>query len=1064
MSQNYWYKDAVIYQLHVRSFQDSNGDGIGDFRGLMQRLDHFTELGVTALWLLPFYVSPLRDEGYDIADYRRVNPSYGTVEDFREFLKQAHARGLKVITELVLNHTSDQNIWFQRARRAKPGSPERDFYVWDDKGDRYSEARIIFRDFETSNWTWDPVAGAYFWHRFYSHQPDLNFDNPVVHEEMLSVIDFWLDLGVDGVRLDAVPYLYERDGTNCENLKETHDFLKKLRAHVDSKYDNRMLLAEANQWPEDSAAYFGDGDECHMNFHFPLMPRLFMTMQMEDRFPLVDILNQTPAIHDSCQWGIFLRNHDELTLEMVTDEERDYMYKVYAQDARARINLGIRRRLAPLLSNNRKRIELINSLLLSMPGTPIIYYGDEIGMGDNFYLGDRDGVRTPMQWSSERNAGFSACNPHRLFLPVINDPEFHYATVNVEVQRANPSSLLGWMKRILQVRAEYKAFALGDLQFLPVENAKVVVYTRTYENETVLAIANLSRFTQYIELDLTAFAGLTPVEVFGKSNLPVIKQGHAPFTVGPHGFMWFALQAATPGDAAEQWEAPLLSIAPEWGDSLADALERKVLPKYLKFCRWFGGKGRKLREVRIVDSPPLTNTGVRCLVIEAIFVEGPSEKYLMPLVLLDQQQVLQMPATPHLNTLARLGETHVVQDALHSVGFQVSLFNTCLDVEAVEAPFQTIPGAAISTSREEITRLSAGPRVLSGEQSNTSISYGDTWLLKFFRKFEGGIHPEVEMTNYLMDQGFNVPAFGAALTLQAEGEESVIAMLGGYTQHQGDGFTYTLDALARYFDRVLDPQAGPGPLSFDDMLGGVYPDRAAQLGKITAEMHLALARAEDNPAFKPEPLTPFHGRAIYQAMRSNLTRVFRELTARVGGLPDDIQELARSVLARQSHIMALYAELLDGLLQSSLIRIHGDFHLGQALNTGHDFVIVDFEGEPRLSMNERRRKKPALRDVAGMIRSFDYAAVTALQKRDAAQYETLAPWAEKWSEHISKCYLNAYLDTAGDSVFIPANKDTAQMLLDVHILDKAVYEIGYELSYRPHMLSVPLKAVARLAS
>jgi len=1063
MSQNYWYKDAVIYQLHVRSFQDSNGDGIGDFRGLIQRLDHFKELGVTALWLLPFYVSPLRDDGYDIADYRKVNPSYGTVEDFQEFLNEAHARGLKVITELVLNHTSDQNEWFQRARRAAPGSPERDYYVWDDKGERYNEARIIFRDFETSNWTWDPVAGAYFWHRFYSHQPDLNFDNPVVHEEMLSVIDFWLEMGVDGVRLDAVPYLYERDGTNCENLKETHDFLKKLRAHVDSKFDNRMLLAEANQWPEDSAAYFGDGDECHMNFHFPLMPRLFMTMQMEDRYPLVDILQQTPAIHENCQWGIFLRNHDELTLEMVTDEERDYMYKVYAQDARARINLGIRRRLAPLLTNNRKRIELINSLLFSMPGTPIIYYGDEIGMGDNFYLGDRDGVRTPMQWNSDRNAGFSTCNPHRLFLPVINDPEYHYATVNVEVQRSNPSSLFGWMKRMLQVRAEYKAFALGDLQFLNIENAKVMAYVRRYENETVLILANLSRFVQYIELDLSAYVGLSPVEVFGKATLPAIKPGHTPFTVGPHGFMWFSLESKKADISADQWEAPTLNIAPEWGARLYESLERNVLPKYLRYCRWFGGKGRKLREIRISQAPDLTTTGVKCLVLEAVFAEGSADRYLLPLILLDQQLLAHAPPAAPQHVVARIGETHVILDALNTLGFQTALFPACLDVKAAGSSFHVIPGRASDLDQTEASRLSASPRVLTGEQSNTSISYSDTWLMKFFRKLDPGIHPEVEMTRFLTKQGFSVPSFGAALGLRTQGEDAVIAMLGDYTQHQGDGYTYTLDSLARYFDRVLEPRDQAGPDSFDYMLGGVYPDRAAQLGEITAKMHTALASSKDDPAFKPEPLTPFHGRAIYQAMRSNLMKVFRELGARQDSLPEDVKELAASVLGMQSRILALYAELLDGQLQSSLIRIHGDFHLGQVLNTGHDFMVVDFEGEPRLSINERRRKKPALRDVAGMMRSFDYAAVAALQKRDSAQQDVLKPWAEKWSEHISNCYLTAYLETAGDAIYLPKDKETARMLLDMHILDKAVYEIGYELSYRPHQVFIPLKAVARLA-
>ncbi|MGZ5503646.1 MAG: maltose alpha-D-glucosyltransferase, partial [Chthoniobacterales bacterium] len=460
-----WYKDAIIYELHVKTFHDSNGDGIGDFRGLIEKLDYLQELGVTAIWLLPFYPSPLRDDGYDIADYYDVNPHFGTLQDFRDFLAAAHERGLRVITELVINHSSDQNPWFQRARRAPAGSPERELYVWSDTPDKYNGARIIFKDFETSNWSWDSVAKSYYWHRFYSHQPDLNFDNPGVHERVEAVCDFWLKMGVDGLRLDAVPYLYEREGTSCENLPETHTYLKKLRAHIDANFKDRMLLAEANQWPEDAVSYFGKGDESHMNVHFPLMPRMFMALQMEDRFPIIDILDQTPAIPENCQWAMFLRNHDELTLEMVTDEERDYMWRVYANDPTARINLGIRRRLAPLLANSRRKIELLNTLLFSMPGTPVLYYGDEIGMGDNFYLGDRNGVRTPMQWSPDRNAGFSKANPQQLYLPITIDPEYHYEAINVENQQKNLSSLLWWMRRVIAMRKNYKAFSRGSLEF-----------------------------------------------------------------------------------------------------------------------------------------------------------------------------------------------------------------------------------------------------------------------------------------------------------------------------------------------------------------------------------------------------------------------------------------------------------------------------------------------------------------------------------------------------------------------------------------------------------------------
>src|SRR3712207_6434766 len=519
----FWYKDAIIYQLHVRAFFDSDGNGIGDFAGLTSKLDYLQDLGVTAIWLLPFYPSPLKDDGYDIADYTAINPAYGNLRDVRQFIREAHRRGLRVITELVCNHTSDQHPWFQRARQAKPGSSARNFYVWSDTPDKYLEARIIFKDFETSNWAWDPVAGAYFWHRFYSHQPDLNFDSPRVREAIFRTMDFWLEMGVDGLRLDAIPYLFEREGTNCENLPETHAFLKELRAHIDARFPGRMLLAEANQWPEDSVEYFGDGDECHMAFHFPVMPRMFMSVRMEDRFPIIDILDQTPPIPESAQWALFLRNHDELTLEMVTDEERDYMYRVYAHDPQMRINLGIRRRLAPLLGNHRRRIELLNGLLFSMPGTPVIYYGDEIGMGDNVYVGDRNGVRTPMQWSGNRNAGFSEANRQQLYLPVITDPEYHYEALNVDTQQANPHSLLWWMKRLIDLRKRHPAFSRGTLEFLHPENRRILAFTRQLGDETLLVVANLSRYVQHVNLDLSAYPGRVPVEMFGRVEFPTVE-------------------------------------------------------------------------------------------------------------------------------------------------------------------------------------------------------------------------------------------------------------------------------------------------------------------------------------------------------------------------------------------------------------------------------------------------------------------------------------------------------------------------------------------------------------
>src|SRR3954454_17469998 len=637
MSDLLWYKDAVIYELHVKTFHDSNADGIGDFRGLIEKLDYLQELGISAIWLLPFYPSPLKDDGYDIANYFDVNPHYGTLDDFRAFLSAAHERGLRVITELVINHTSDQNPWFQKSRRAPAGSPEREVYVWSDTPEKYNDARIIFKDFETSNWAWDPVAKSYYWHRFYSHQPDLNFDNPAVHEVVEQVCDFWLKLGVDGLRLDAVPYLYEREGTNCENLSETHLYLKKLRAHVDEHFSGRMLLAEANQWPEDAVAYFGNGDESHMNFHFPLMPRMFMALQMEDRFPIIDILEQTPAIPDNCQWAMFLRNHDELTLEMVTDEERDYMWRVYANDPTARINLGIRRRLAPLLANNRRKIELLNILLFSMPGTPVLYYGDEIGMGDNFYLGDRNGCRTPMQWSPDRNAGFSKANPQQLYLPITIDPEYHYEAINVENQQKNLSSLLWWTRRVIAMRKNFKAFSRGSLEFLNPDNPKVLAFLRRFDNETIVIVANLSRFSQSAELDLSRFAGCVPMEVFSRNLFRPIRKTRYVVTLGPHAYYWFALQA--PIDTRRTLKkrvVPSIDMPAQFDILLRDGhreqLEREVLPNHIQNSRWFGSKARSLRDLKVTEQLAFSPDadGARLWFIDVNYLDAPTEKYAIP--------------------------------------------------------------------------------------------------------------------------------------------------------------------------------------------------------------------------------------------------------------------------------------------------------------------------------------------------------------------------------------------------------------------------------------------------
>ena len=1064
MSDPLWFKSAVIYELHVKTFQDSDGDGLGDFRGLIERLDYFTELGITALWLLPFYPSPLKDDGYDISDYFAVNPSYGTLEDFRTFLRLAHEKGLRVIIELVLNHTSDQNAWFQRARRAPQGSPERDFYVWSDDPRKYRDARIIFKDFETSNWTWDPVAKAYFWHRFYSHQPDLNFDNPLVHTELLRAIDFWFEMGADGVRLDAIPYLYEREGTNCENLPETHAFIRKLRAHVDSKFTDRMLLAEANQWPEDAVKYFGQGDECHMEFHFPLMPRMFMALQMEDRFPLIDILDQTPAIPENCQWAIFLRNHDELTLEMVTDEERDYMYRVYAEDPRARINLGIRRRLAPLLGNNRRKIELINSLLFSLPGTPIIYYGDEIGMGDNFYLGDRNGVRTPMQWSPDRNAGFSKVNPQQLYLPTIIDPEYHYESVNVENQQGNVSSLFWWMRRMLSVREKVASFARGTIEFLHPDNAKVLAYVRRLGDEVVLVVANLSRFAQVAELDLAAFAGMVPEELFGHAIFPEIKQTPAIFTVGPHGFYWIALRPQPTVHAAEAvWAPPELLWSAAWNSGLLKQLERVVLPAYIPTCRWYGGKERFMRELKITQNVPIGSdtSAARLLVVEVVFTDGLPESYLLPVAFADEATTARLLAETPQAVLARLEGQQSLCDALHLPETRAALLQLIAGEPSAPGRARLISTTETSFDAANMEKALAVTRLVGSDQSNTSITYGDIWLLKIMRKFECGTYPDAEITRFLSvdAQLACVPPFVGTLSLCTPAGDAAVGTLFGFVKNQGDGWTYTQDALARFFDRVLESRKDFDDATAAELIGAVYRERARQLGQRTAEMHRALASVEDHPAFAPEPFSTLYQRSLYQAMRGASGRVLRLLKRQLPRLPEDARAEATTLLASHAPLLKIFAGLLDHRIDVSRIRVHGDFHLGQVLNTGKDFVIIDFEGESRLPLSERRLKRCALRDAAGMLRSFNFAVTAAPRNQRADDFQRLAPWALAWTHSTCEAYTTAYLEAAAGTPFLPTSSADTQLLLEVFQLDKALYEIAYDLSYRPAWISTPIRAV-----
>ncbi|MFN2621653.1 MAG: maltose alpha-D-glucosyltransferase [Chthoniobacterales bacterium] len=1076
-----WYKDAIIYEVHVKTFHDSDGDGIGDFRGLIEKLDYLQELGVTALWLLPFYPSPMRDDGYDIADYYDVNPNFGTLDDFRAFLDAAHQRGLRVITELVINHTSDQNPWFQKSRRAAPGSPEREMYVWSDTPERYKETRIIFKDFETSNWAWDPVAKAYYWHRFYSHQPDLNFDNPTVHEAVEKVLDFWLGMGVDGLRLDAVPYLYEREGTICENLRETHEYLVKLRAHVDRKFQGRMLLAEANQWPEDAAAYFGKGDESHMNFHFPLMPRMFMALQMEDRFPIIDILEQTPPIPENCQWAMFLRNHDELTLEMVTDEERDYMWRVYANDPTARINLGIRRRLAPLLANSRRKIELLNILLFSMPGTPVLYYGDEIGMGDNFYLGDRNGCRTPMQWSPDRNAGFSKANPQQLYLPITIDPEYHYEAINVENQQKNLSSLLWWTRRVIAMRKNFRAFSRGSLEFLFPENNKVLAFLRRYEEETILVVVNLSRFAQAAEIDLSRFAGCALMEVFSQNYFPVIGKSAYVITLGPHSHYWFVLRSETAASVAtKDRKILMLDLAPNVAALLDKGqrarIERDVLPAYIRHCRWFGAKARTVRQMRIVEQIPVAGEdSAQIWFVEVSYLDGPTEIYALPVQIArdDDARILERSAPQAV--IARLhgdGDA-VLHDAVYDDSFRKALFKLMSAGQSTRGQHGSASGLTSSAFPKEAKTRTRSSQVLSAEQSNSSMLFKDKFFLKLYRKLEDGVNPDVEVTRFLTEQTKfpNVPAFlGAIEYRRPKTEPTVVCLLQSAVVNEGDAWTFTLDAVGRYYERVLTRKADlqsqsapPGPL-LEELIGGIYPEKAKLLGQRTGELHRALAANPDDRAFAPEKFNAMAQRSVYQNMRGSLRRNFDLLEKKLSTLPDAFRDEAAQVLASEERILAQEQRLLDRRVNATKIRIHGDYHLGQVLYTGKDFVILDFEGEPARPLSERKLKRSALRDVAGMMRSFQYAAYSALWQ-PAMRVEDvpfLERWADLWYRQMSSVFLQSYLAATDGADFIPPDQEDFQVMLEAYLLDKAVYEIGYELNNRPSWVVIPIRGIKHI--
>ncbi len=1094
-TRSLWYKDAVIYEVHVKSFYDSNNDGIGDFPGLIEKLDYLQELGVTALWLLPFYPSPLLDDGYDISDYFNINPDYGTLADFKRFLRESHQRGIRVITELVINHTSNQHPWFQRSRRAAPGSAWRDFYVWSDTPDKYKDARIIFTDFESSNWTWDPVAQAYFWHRFYHHQPDLNYDSPGVRREISRVLNFWFQMGVDGMRLDAVPYLFERENTNCENLPETHAFLKELRADLDRRFPDRMLLAEANQWPQDAAAYFGQGDECHMAFHFPIMPRLFMALRMEDRFPVIDMLEQSLDIPPDCQWGMFLRNHDELTLEMVTDEERDYMFNAYAQDPRARINVGIRRRLAPLLDNSRRRFELLKGLLFSLPGTPVLYYGDEIGMGDNYFLGDRDGVRTPMQWSPDRNAGFSNADAQRLYLPVITDPPYHFEIVNVEDENRNLSSLLWFTRRLLAVRKRFQAFGRGSMEFLPSDNTKVLTFLRRYQNEILLVVANLSRYCQAVQIQMPGYRGFSVRDVFSDNRFPDIAEGAYTVTLGPHGFYWFVLTPPTAPPLQAPGQTPQLRCNVSWdrlfGSSACDQL-LAPLTDYIRRARSLGVKGPALRGLRLLDHVTIAaaHRPIHLLLLEAWYSGGTRERYLLPLHLAEgATQATLLKETPD-RVVARLqlkDQEGLVYDAVRSESFG----NALVEMIARRHGKTTGTGRLVARRAQRFADLLAGQtlplaaRVPPAGQRNAFIAYDHTFFLKLYGRAEDGSNPDVELLQHLTEQTdfAHVPPLGGAVEWRrGDAAPLTIALLLGYVAHETDGWSYTVDNVERSLGYAqtlkkdirdglqppasllnLDPAQMPGPAR--DFIGPVYLDMVALLGRRTAELHRALASLSAAPDVTPEAFSLLYQKSLYQSIRAMTVKVLGELEHGLGSLDAPTAVAVKNVLAGRKAILGRLARIAEKKIDALKMRIHGNYHLGQVLFTGKDFVIIDFEGEPARSLTERRLKQSALRDVAGMVRSFYYAAHSTILLRSAKQGADVAylqPWADLWYRYVAGAFLHAYRRNAAAAGFVPQDEKEFTTLLETFLWEKAVYEIGYEWNHRPEWLMIPLRSVEQM--
>lgn len=1089
-----WYKDSIIYALHIRSFYDSNGNGIGDIRGLTQKLDYLEDLGVNCISLLPFFESPLKDDGYDTSNFRKVHSDYGTLEDFQDLLQEAHKRGMRVVIDVVANHTSTSHEWFQRARQAPPFTPERDFYVWNDSPDKFKDAGIIFSDAETSNWHWDNVAKAYYWHRFYNHQADLNYENPLVREEMRKVVDFWLDKGVDGLRLTSIMYIARREGTNCENLPEVHAYLKELRDYVDRKHPGKILLAETNLWPENAAEYYGKGDECHINYHYPLMPRLYMALQAEGSYPVIDIFEQTPEIPENCQWALFLRNHDDLTLTMVTEEERDYLYKVFAQDTSAKINEGIRRRLAPLLGNDRRKIELLNSLLFSLPGTPVLYYGDEIGMGDNIYLGDRNGVRTPMQWNADRNAGFSTANPQKLVLPVIIDPMYRYEGVNVEIQNRNPTSLLWWMKNLVAMRKRLKAFGHGKIEFLPSNNSKILAFTRSYQGESILVMCNLSKHSQAVELDLQAFKGVQPIEIFSQNKFFEVGELPYQFTMSPYGYYWFLMeQSEDTEETPKERIIPELESTVEW-TSFFDTytskrrFEKKILPNYMRAMRWFGGKSKKIVSTEITRFPVIEVQEIAAylLNVQMRYADGLPETYFLPVLFItNPERMIHFIKNETRSVLCYLKTPEkegIIIDALFSEYFRDELFWLIKNDHTVRVEGGTLKFEsgkilhALDIEKEDIVS-----EVLKVEQSNTSVIYNNQFFFKIYRKLDTDINPDLELVRFLSERtNFdNSPRYGGGIQFEElGGSYTILGLLQNKIPNQGEAWTAMLDTLNRFYEKVLSksgrntevPELVRKPrLYFEDtpesvqkMIDPLTYERVTLLAQRTAEMHIALATDYADKDFVPEKFTEHYQRSIYSGHRKLVSEKLGTLAAKLDTLPPQTAAEAQQVLDLKEAILQGFQDIFSRKIEATKTRIHGDYHLGQVLFNGRDFYIIDFEGEPMHSISERRLKRTPFKDVAGMIRSFHYAAYGQLllnQNYRKEDMPLLEQWARQWFHYVSNYFLTAYLDRTQGQSFIPPDEEGIQLLLRSYLLEKAIYEVGYEMNSRPDWLRIPLKGV-----